>query len=174
VGWSRPFGPSSTSSPVAESSRASALASGRRKRERPQSLNDEQKARLNALGAEDNRDQQQLRRDLTQVCSERASGIASLPGGPISTAREGNFSKFFDSLNPLRGAARRAVEQLTKGSATSNGSTSSSARVARRSKSTESMLTRSIRRSSGKAIRPALNQRRYLGCIENRSDACKH
>jgi hypothetical protein len=125
VGWSRPFGPSSTSSPVAESSRASALASGRRKRERPQSLNDEQKARLNALGAEDNRDQQQLRRDLTQVCSERASGIASLPGGPISTAREGNFSKFFDSLNPLRGAARRAVEQLTKGSATSNGSTSS-------------------------------------------------
>ena len=79
VGWSRPFGPSSTSSPVAESSRALALASGRRKRERPQSLNDEQKARLNALGAEDNRDQQQLRRDLTQVCSERASGIASLP-----------------------------------------------------------------------------------------------
>lgn len=44
-----------------------------------QSLNDEQKARFNALGPEDNRDQQQVRRDLMQVCSERAPGIASLP-----------------------------------------------------------------------------------------------
>src|SRR5262249_15133049 len=38
-----------------------------------QSLNDEQKARFNALGPDDNPDQQQARRDLTQVCGERAS-----------------------------------------------------------------------------------------------------
>src|SRR5262249_51998555 len=37
-----------------------------------QSLNDEQKARFNALSP-DNPDQQQTQRDLTQVCSERAS-----------------------------------------------------------------------------------------------------
>jgi LTXXQ motif family protein len=37
------------------------------------------KARFNALGPEDNPDQQQVQRNLTQVCSERASGIASLP-----------------------------------------------------------------------------------------------
>jgi LTXXQ motif family protein len=43
-----------------------------------QSLNDEQKARFNALGADDP-DQQQSRRDLAQACSARASGIASLP-----------------------------------------------------------------------------------------------
>ena len=44
-----------------------------------QSLSDEQKARFNALGPEDDRDQQQARRDLSQACGERASGIASLP-----------------------------------------------------------------------------------------------
>ena len=44
-----------------------------------QSLSDEQKARFNALGADDGPDQQQSRRDLSQACGERASGIASLP-----------------------------------------------------------------------------------------------
>jgi LTXXQ motif family protein len=44
-----------------------------------QSLNDEQKARFNALGPDGSADQQQSRRDLTQVCGERASGIAGLP-----------------------------------------------------------------------------------------------
>jgi hypothetical protein len=44
-----------------------------------ESLNDEQKARFSALGSDDNPDQQQGKRDLTQVCGERASGIASLP-----------------------------------------------------------------------------------------------
>ena len=44
-----------------------------------QSLNDEQKARFNALGPDDDQDQKQSRRDLTQACGERASGIASLP-----------------------------------------------------------------------------------------------
>jgi hypothetical protein len=42
-----------------------------------QSLNDEQKARFNALGPDDNPDQQ--RRDLAQACGERAAGIGSLP-----------------------------------------------------------------------------------------------
>ena len=42
-----------------------------------QSLNDEQKARFNALGPDDNPDQQ--RRDLAQACGERAPGIGSLP-----------------------------------------------------------------------------------------------
>jgi hypothetical protein len=42
-----------------------------------ESLNDEQKARFSALGSDDN--QQQVKRDLTQVRGERASGIAGLP-----------------------------------------------------------------------------------------------
>jgi len=42
-----------------------------------QSLNDEQKARFNALGPDDNPDQQ--RRDLAQACGERALGIGNLP-----------------------------------------------------------------------------------------------
>jgi uncharacterized protein YicC (UPF0701 family) len=43
-----------------------------------QSLNDEQKARLNALGP-DEQDQQQAQQNLAQLCNRRASGIASLP-----------------------------------------------------------------------------------------------
>jgi len=43
-----------------------------------QSLNDEQKARFNALSP-DNPDQQQAQRDLTQACNARASGVASVP-----------------------------------------------------------------------------------------------
>ena len=50
-----------------------------------QSLNDEQKARFNALGADD-QDQKQSQRDLTQACGERASGIASLPLDRIERA----------------------------------------------------------------------------------------
>jgi LTXXQ motif family protein len=49
------------------------------------SLNDEQKARFNALSP-DNADQQQAQRDLTQVCNARASGIASLPVDRIGRA----------------------------------------------------------------------------------------
>jgi ribosomal protein L20A (L18A) len=51
-----------------------------------ESLNDEQKARFSALGAGDNPDQQQAKRDLTQVCGKRASGIASLPVDRIERA----------------------------------------------------------------------------------------
>jgi len=40
-------------------------------------LSDEQKSRFNAMGGEENgQDQQQARRDLTQVCSEN-TGIGS-------------------------------------------------------------------------------------------------
>ncbi len=42
-------------------------------------LNDEQKARFNALGASEDHNQAQAQRDLTQVCSERAAGIAAIP-----------------------------------------------------------------------------------------------
>ena len=42
-----------------------------------QSLNDEQKARFNALGPDE--DQQQARGELAQMCSQRAAGIGSLP-----------------------------------------------------------------------------------------------
>jgi hypothetical protein len=42
-------------------------------------LSDEQKARFNALGSGDDRNEPQTRRDLTQACNERASGIAGLP-----------------------------------------------------------------------------------------------
>jgi len=52
------------------------------------SLNDEQKARFNALGP-DAADEQQGRRSLTQVCGERASGYASfviLDGNAVVTS----------------------------------------------------------------------------------------
>jgi hypothetical protein len=42
-------------------------------------LNNEQKARFNALGASEDQNEAQARRDLTQVCSERAAGIAAIP-----------------------------------------------------------------------------------------------
>jgi ABC-type transporter MlaC component len=42
-------------------------------------LSDEQRARFNALGSSEGPNEQQARRDLTQVCNERASGIAALP-----------------------------------------------------------------------------------------------
>jgi LTXXQ motif family protein len=64
-----------------------------------QSLNDEQKARFNALSP-DNPDQQQAQRNLTQVCGERASGIASLP-----------FERIERTVQP-DGAQRSALKQL--------------------------------------------------------------
>jgi hypothetical protein len=48
------------------------------------SLGDEQKARFNALGQDKN--QQQARRDLTQLCGQRAAGIGTLPTERIETA----------------------------------------------------------------------------------------
>ena len=64
-----------------------------------QSLNDEQKARFNALSP-DNPDQQQAQRNLTQVCGERASGIASVP-----------LERIERTVQP-DGAQRSALQQL--------------------------------------------------------------
>ncbi|MGE5779700.1 MAG: Spy/CpxP family protein refolding chaperone [Hyphomicrobiales bacterium] len=62
-----------------------------------QSLNDEQKARFNALGPDPD---QQAQRNLTQVCGERASGIASLP-----------FERIERAVRP-DGAQRSALKEL--------------------------------------------------------------
>jgi len=75
-----------------------------------QSLNDEQKARFNAL-SDDNGDQQAQQRDLSQACGERASGIAGLPIERIETAvRPDDTQK--TALQDLQAATAQAVEQL--------------------------------------------------------------
>ena len=76
-----------------------------------QSLNDEQKARFNALGPEDNRDQQQVRRDLMQLCSERASGIASLPLERIERAVRPDDAQR-SALKELQDATSEASNRL--------------------------------------------------------------
>jgi hypothetical protein len=74
-------------------------------------LNDEQKARFNALGPEEDVADQQSRRDLTQVCSERASGIASLPIEQIGrTVRPDEAQRA--ALKELEDATSQAVELL--------------------------------------------------------------
>src|SRR5499433_832511 len=75
-----------------------------------QSLNDEQKARFNALGP-DNSDQQQAQRSLTQVCGERASGIASLPLERIERAVQPDGAQR-SALKELQDAASEAVNLL--------------------------------------------------------------
>ena len=76
-----------------------------------QSLDDEQKARFNALGPEDDPDQQQSRRNLTQVCGERASGIASLPLERIERAVRPDEAQR-DALRQLQDATSDAVNRL--------------------------------------------------------------
>jgi len=76
-----------------------------------QSLNDEQKARFNALSP-DNSDQQQAQRDLTQVCSERASGIASVPLERIERAVRPDGAQR-SALKELQDASSEAVNLLT-------------------------------------------------------------
>jgi hypothetical protein len=76
-----------------------------------QSLNDEQKARFNALSP-DNPDQQQARPDLTQVCSERASGIASLPLERIERAVRPDGTQR-SALKELRDATTEAANLLS-------------------------------------------------------------
>src|SRR5215467_99122 len=76
-----------------------------------QSLNDEQKARFNALGPDNNPDQQQARRDLTQVCGERASGIASLPLERIERAVRPDGAQH-SALKELQDATSEAVNLL--------------------------------------------------------------
>ena len=76
-----------------------------------QSLNDEQKARFNALSP-DNPDQQQAQRDLTQVCGERAWGIASLPLERIERAVRPDGAQR-SALKELQDATSEAVNLLT-------------------------------------------------------------
>ncbi len=77
-----------------------------------QSLNDEQKARVNALGPDDSPDQQQVQRNLTQVCSERASGIASLPLERIERAVQPDGAQR-SALKELQDATSEAVNLLS-------------------------------------------------------------
>src|SRR5262249_53116194 len=73
-------------------------------------LNDEQKARFNALGSDDVADQQN-QRDLAQVCGERASGIASLPLVQTErTVRPDEPQR--SALKELEDATAQAVELL--------------------------------------------------------------
>jgi ABC-type transporter MlaC component len=74
-----------------------------------QSLNDEQKARFNALSADD--DQPQSARNLTQACGERAAGIASLPIEQIERTIGPNDAQRA-VLAELRDATAQAVELL--------------------------------------------------------------
>jgi LTXXQ motif family protein len=76
-----------------------------------QLLNDEQKARFNALSY-DNPDQQQAQRDLTQVCGERASGIASLPLERIERAVRPDGPQR-SALKELQDATSEAVNLLS-------------------------------------------------------------
>src|SRR5262249_3509158 len=75
------------------------------------SLNDEQKARFNALSP-DNADQQQTQRDLTQVCNARASGIASLPVDRIERAVAPDDAQR-SALKELQGATAEAANLLS-------------------------------------------------------------
>jgi hypothetical protein len=74
-----------------------------------QSLNDEQKARFNALSADD--DQPQSARDLGQVCGERAAGIAGLPIDEIERSI-GPDDAQRAALTELRDATAQAVDLL--------------------------------------------------------------
>jgi LTXXQ motif family protein len=73
------------------------------------SLNDEQKARFSALGSDNN--QQQVRRDLTQVCGERASGIAGLPLERIERAVQPDEAQRA-ALKQLQNATSEAANLL--------------------------------------------------------------
>ncbi len=75
------------------------------------SLNDEQKARFNALSP-DNPDQQQAQRDLTQVCGARASGIAGLPLERIERAVRPDDAQR-GALNELQNATAEASNLLS-------------------------------------------------------------
>jgi hypothetical protein len=75
-----------------------------------QLLNDEQKARFNALGPDDTQDQQSWR-DPTQVCGERASGIGSLPIEQIERTVHPNDAQRA-ALKELQDATAQAVDLL--------------------------------------------------------------
>jgi ABC-type transporter MlaC component len=74
-----------------------------------QSLNDEQKARFNALGPEENA--QGSQRELSQACGERASGIASLPLDQIERSVRPDGAQR-DALRELQDATAEAANLL--------------------------------------------------------------
>ena len=73
-------------------------------------LNDEQKSRFNGLGPDQIQDQQS-RRDLTQVCGERASGIGNLPIAQIEWTVQPNEAQRA-ALKELQDATAQAVDLL--------------------------------------------------------------
>jgi ABC-type transporter MlaC component len=76
-----------------------------------QTLDDEQKARFNAMGGEGNQDQQQARRDLTQVCGENASGVGHIPLKQIESSLQTSPSQR-SVFAELQNAAQQAAESL--------------------------------------------------------------
>jgi hypothetical protein len=77
-----------------------------------QQLDDEQKARFNAMGGgEGNQDQQRARRDLTQVCGENASGVGHIPLKQIERSLQINASQR-GVFEELQNAAQQAAENL--------------------------------------------------------------
>jgi LTXXQ motif family protein len=75
------------------------------------SLNDEQKARFNALSPDES-DQQQAQRNLTQVCGERASGIAGLPLERIERTAQPDGAQR-SALKALQDATSEAANLLS-------------------------------------------------------------
>jgi len=73
------------------------------------SLNDEQKARFNALS--DDTADQRAQRDLSQACGERASGIASLPIEQIEVAVRPDETQRA-ALQELKAATAQAIDLL--------------------------------------------------------------
>jgi LTXXQ motif family protein len=74
-------------------------------------LNDEQKARFNALGSGDEQNEPQARRDLAQACSERAAGIAALPVERVERAVRPDEAQRV-AFGDLRNAIAEAGELL--------------------------------------------------------------
>ena len=75
-----------------------------------QLLNDEQKARFNALSPDETQDLQS-RRDLTQACGEHASGIGSLPIEQIERTVQPNEAQRA-AFKELQDATAQAVDLL--------------------------------------------------------------
>jgi len=74
-------------------------------------LSDEQKARFNAVGTNEDQNETQARRDLTQLCSERASGIGTIPIERVERAVRTDESQR-SALAELQNAIAQAGELL--------------------------------------------------------------
>src|SRR5262245_19390918 len=74
------------------------------------SLNDEQKARFDALSP-DNGDQRQAQRDLTELCGAREAGIGKLPVGRIERAVQPDATQH-SALQELQDAMSQAADGL--------------------------------------------------------------